>query len=581
MSINWLSFAHRAGGSGCVPRVFSHGGPILQQERRLVGFTPRTGGRKECLDLVVTEDLPVFRGRGLPGRSRLGAAGGVIAIGALLLALAGCAPQLTKGEFEPQYSQPPASGVPIWQAVDRAAAGKAPDWFVPVNTGPEALRWRLALIDSATEHLDAKYFIWSHDHTGSLMLGRILEAADRGVQVRLLVDDVLLSSSTDEWIAAKAHPNIRIRIFNPFAKRAEGPIGRFIENLNDFARVNHRMHNKALIVDGQIAIMGGRNVADEYHGFGDDANFRDFDVLAGGEVIGKIAAAYDRFWNSGWAYPADQVQDDPMTENAHVQLRVKLAELDSPLSPWLEKHSEERHDWTRELVMAVEGAFAGEAVVLADSPDAQDVEGEHLVSRQLVAAAERAQDELLLLTPYLIPSDHVMGTFETLDARDVDVRILTNSINTNNHTSAHAAYAHHREAILDAGADLHEFRVDAVDRERYEAQGYRAERFTMHAKLVIIDRRHVFVGTFNTDPRSMFINTEIGLLIDSPDLAGRIHELVQHDFAPRNAWRVERADDGRLRWTDGDQTLDREPAASGWLRFKIWALGLFPMEHQL
>ncbi len=230
---------------------------------------------------------------------------------------------------------------------------------------------------------------------------------------------------------------------------------------------------------------------------------------------------------------------------------------------------------------AVEGAFAGEAIVLADSPDAKDVEGEHLVSRQLVAAADRAEEELLLLTPYLIPSDHVMGTFETLDARDVDIRILTNSINTNNHTSAHAAYSRHREAILDAGADLHEFRADAVGRERYEAQGYRADRFTMHAKLVMIDRRHVFVGTFNTDPRSMFINTEIGLLIDSPDLAGRIHELVQDDFSPRNAWRVERADDGQLRWTDGDQTLDREPAASEWLRFKTWVLGLFPMEHQL
>lgn len=531
--------------------------------------------------MVLTEHVPTTRGRRPPLLSRLRVTGVVVATGVLLFAMAGCAPQLTKGEFEPQHSQPPASGVPIWDAVDRAAAGKSPDWFVPVNTGPEALRWRLALIDSATEHLDAKYFIWSEDHTGSLMLGRILEAADRGVQVRLLIDDVLLSDATDDWIAAEAHPNVRVRIFNPFAKRADGPIGRFVENLNDFARVNHRMHNKALIVDGQIAIMGGRNVADEYHGFGEDANFRDFDVLTGGEVIGKIAAAYDRFWNSGWAYPADRVEGDPMTENAHVRLRVELAELDSPLAPWLEKHSEERHDWTRELVTAVESAFAGEARVLADSPDAQEVEGEHLVSAQLIAAAESAEQELLLLTPYLIPSDHVMDTFESLNARDVDLRILTNSMDTNNHTSAHAAYSRHREAILDAGADLHEFRADAVDRKRYEAEGYRADRFTMHAKLVMIDRRQVFVGTFNTDPRSMFINTEIGLLIDSPELAGHVHELVEHDFSPRNAWRVERADDGRLRWTDGEQTLDREPAQSGWLRFKTWVLGLFPMEHQL
>jgi putative cardiolipin synthase len=499
----------------------------------------------------------------------------------VILALAGCAPKLTRGDFEPVYSEPPVTDAPIWQAVHEAAEGKSPDWFAPVNTGPEALRLRLALIDSATRHIDAKYFIWSEDHTGSLMLGRILEAADRGVKVRLLVDDVLLSDSTDDWIAAKAHPNIRVRIFNPFAKRAEGPIGRFVENLNDFARVNHRMHNKALIVDGVVAIMGGRNVADEYHGFGEAANFRDFDVLAGGEIIGEIAAAYDRFWNSGWAYPADRVEDDPMTENAHVKLRVQLAELDSPLAPWLEKHSQERHDWTRELVEIVRGASAGDARVLVDSPDATDSNEEHLVSAQLVEAADAAEHELVLLSPYLIPSTHVMDTFDDLQGRGVRVRILTNSINTNNHTSAHAAYSHHREDILATGAELHEYRADSAARDDYEADGYQAERFTMHAKLVLIDRNHVFVGTFNTDPRSMFINTEIGLLIDSPELSQRIYELVETDFGPENAWRVEKLADGGLRWSSSAGTLEKEPADSGWLRFKTWMLGLLPMENQL
>jgi len=498
------------------------------------------------------------------------------------LTLSGCATPLERGEFESSYSLRPATEAPVWQAVAHATLGKGPDWFVPLNRGPDALRMRLALIDSATRSIDAKYFIWHDDHTGSLMLERIIAAADRGVRVRLLIDDIELSESTDEWVAADAHPNISVRIYNPFSVRAKGPLGRFIDNLNDLARVNHRMHNKALVADNTVAMIGGRNVADEYHGFGDDANFRDFDLLVGGEIVPAVSSAFDHFWNSGWAFPAHAVEpEDRHDETALAVLRAHLAEREIVLEPWLEMHDAGSHDWTAELVRFAGTAIEGSAVVLVDRPDVEDQDPAVQVTSRLRQVADQTTREIVVVTPYLIPPPGYMDTIWELEQRDVEIIILTNSLNTNNHVSVHAGYRHHRGDLLDAGVDLHEYRIDASSREVYEARGHRAESFTVHAKVLIFDRQRVFVGTFNMDPRSMFINTEIGLLIESPSLAEEIRGMVEVDFHPENAWRVARDHKGRLKWSGNERTLDREPAASTWRRFQAWLLGLFPMDNQL
>jgi putative cardiolipin synthase len=504
------------------------------------------------------------------------------AVVASVVALAGCATSLERGEFEEVYSIRPPLDEPVWQAVSHATLGKGPDWFVPLNLGIDALRMRLALIDSATRSIDAKYFIWTEDHTGSLLLERIIAAADRGVRVRLLIDDVELSESTSQWVAADAHPNVSVRIYNPFANRAGGAMARFIDNLNDLARVNHRMHNKALIADNTVAMIGGRNVADEYHGFGESANFRDFDLVVGGQVVPAISSTYDHFWNSGWAFPAALVEpDDAHDENALAVLRANLADRELILEPMLQKNNAEFHDWRDELVAKVAGAISGSATVLVDRPDIHDPEPAEQVSSKLKAAIDQVQEEIVVVTPYLVPPPGYMDSVWELESRDVEMIILTNSLNTNNHVSVHAGYSHHRGDLLEAGVDLHEYRLDAEARQKYEAEGYRADSFTVHAKVLVMDRRQVFVGTFNMDPRSMFINTELGLLIDSPELAKVIRDYVLVDFQPDNSWKVIRHEDGSLRWVDSEQSLDREPSVSTWRRFQAWLLGLFPIENQL
>jgi len=498
------------------------------------------------------------------------------------LCLTGCATPLERGDFEQSYAHRPVLEAPVWNAVQRAALGKGPDWFVPLNRGPDALKMRLALIDSATRTIDAKYFIWHEDNTGSLLLERIIAAADRGVRVRLLIDDIELSEATDEWVAADAHPNISVRIYNPFAVRAKGAVGRFLDNLNDFSRVNHRMHNKGIVSDNVVAIIGGRNVADEYHGFGEVANFRDFDLMVGGEIVTSISSTFDHFWNSGWAYPAPAVEpDDRHDETALAVLRAHLADREIVLDPWLEAHRAGIHDWTTELVGFVETAVSGSARVLVDRPDVNDPDPAVQVTSQLRQVSDDTQREIVVVTPYLIPSPGTMDVVWELEGRNIEVIVLTNSLNTNNHVAAHVGYRRHRGDLLDAGVDIHEYRIDAKGREEYEARGYRAEHFTVHAKVIVFDRQRVFVGTFNVDPRSMYINTELGLLIDSPALAEEILEMVGVDFLPENAWHVVRDDDGRLTWVGHDRTMSREPSISGWRRFQAWLLGLFPMDNQL
>jgi putative cardiolipin synthase len=497
------------------------------------------------------------------------------------LSLAACAPALERGEYPASYSlAAPPSGT-VWQDIEAATSGLRPDWFVPVNTGPEALRMRLALIDSATESIDAKYFIWHDDQTGSLLLERVLQAADRGVRVRLLVDDVEISGSALTWRAADAHPNVEIRLYNPFLARSDTALGRYLKNFNQFARVNHRMHNKALIVDGRIAMIGGRNVADEYYGFGTEANFRDFDVLVGGDVLAALEVGYDTFWNSGWSVPVADVFHEPPPDTALPDLRAELEQRLVRIRPWLEQHHAGPHDWRADLLDNIATAVPGEARALYDRAEVDAPVGAEQVASEIAKAAYKTRDTLLLVTPYLVPTTRMLEGLEALHERGVRLTVLTNSMATNNHLPVHAAYAKYRDYLLDRGVELYEFRVDAAAREIYEAPGFEAEHFTLHAKLLLRDDRWVFVGTFNLDPRSIVQNTELGLEIDSPALARRIREYIERDLAPQNAWRVDRNEAGKLEWVAGTERVSTDPGTNGWQRFNSWLLGLAPFENQL
>jgi cardiolipin synthase C len=503
----------------------------------------------------------------------------MLAMIAVAILLGGCARGLEQGDYPATYSMPRSADEALWADVADALHDRGPDWFVPVDTGPQALLARLALIDSADRSIDAKYYIWHEDRTGSLLLAHLLDAADRGVRVRLLLDDVEVSRRARVWRAVDVHPNMEVRLYNPFLSRTDSAIARYLVNANQFERVNLRMHNKALIIDGTVAMIGGRNVADEYHGFGEEANFRDFDVLVGGEVMPEIEVSYDTFWNSGWAVPVATVVDDALPADTVESARGDLLARAAELGPWLAEHRPAAG--RAELTALIDDAVAGSARVLVDRAEVDAPVPPQQVASEIGKAAYATRENLLLVTPYLVPTDAMRAGFAALAGRGVRMTVLTNSLATNNHLAVHAAYANHREELLEQGIELHEFRVDARDRALYEAPGFTADHFTLHAKLLMRDDRYVFVGTFNLDPRSIVRNTELGLEIDSPALVARIRDSIERDLEPQNAWRLRRGETGGLEWVAGSEIEHTDPAASGWRRFESWFLGLAPLESEL
>ena len=434
-------------------------------------------------------------------------------------------------------------------------------WFSTLNTGEVSLIRRLALIDTATVSIDAMYFLWLEDAVGSLRFERLLKAADRGVRVRILIDDSFLAGEDSVLLALDEHPNIEMRIYNPFEKRSKGMVSRYIENMNDLSRTNHRMHNKLLIGDGTAAIVGGRNIADEYFGFAEERNFRDYDVLATGKIVPDLANGFDLFWNSGWAFPAPEVDHKYANEEDFKRLRRDLRSFASELDTWQSVNGTQRTDWSDDWAKLAADMIEGKAELLLDLPRF-DQQAPAQVAHRLREVFMASDEEVLAITAYLVPTDEYIDGIEEQVKRGTRIKFLTNSLASNNHITAHAAYEHHRKALLRAGAELYELRPDGLDRGLYEAPGYRARTFGLHGKVIIFDLDTVFIGTLNIDPRSMYLNTEIGLLITSPELNAKVREELMPSLSERNSWQVRMNDGGDLSWHSYDGVLHTQPTGS-------------------
>ena len=501
---------------------------------------------------------------------------------AAVLLLSACATPL-KPHSQPEsfsLSSDPASAA--WEPLhSNLPADWATSWFDIQDIGPEALRWRLALIDTATTSIDAQYFIWKNDAVGSLLLERVLQAADRGVRVRLLVDDSFLSGEDEVMLAVDAHPNIEMRIFNPFQLRSSSMLARFIENLNDFERTNHRMHNKLLISDGEAAIVGGRNIADEYFGFDRELNFRTFDVLTTGKVLPEISAAFDVYWNSGWAFPITIVDHKQASEEDLVQLRQDLRANAAIMDTWLATSDTEPRNWPERWAELARTMLPGEAMILQDDPHFEGATPPVQAADHIRKIFSKTNEDVMSVSAYLIPSESLLQIVRELSDRGVRIRALTNSLASNNHIAAHTAYRHRRKQILEAGVELYELRPDAAERIQFEAPGITAKHVGLHAKILILDKRLVFVGTINTDPRSMILNTEVSLMVDSPELAAGILAAFAADFSPDNSWRVERNEAGELIWRSGDDVLTHQPAGGIGRRVADFFYGLLPIDSQM
>ncbi|MFK8043130.1 phospholipase D family protein [Congregibacter sp.] len=500
--------------------------------------------------------------------------GRLVAVITTAFALHACStlpPEKTSDEFA---SAPAVT--PLWTELEEL---RSDDWNILLNDGATALDWRLNAIDSASRSLDLQTFLWSLDTVGSAILNRLLAAAERGVRVRLLVDDSFLLGEDDLLLALAEHPNISYRVYNPYQRRHDGFATRELMNLGDFERLNHRMHNKVMLVDNRVAIIGGRNLADEYFGFNEEANFRDMELLVGGSVVPRLSEVFDTYWNDIWSVPIATVSHvlpnyERLTEAVAVKDREILARGEYDQSAL-------RAKWR----LAVEAAISGEAELLVDIPPPADINALESapvqLAQRLLETFESAEEEVIVISAYLIPSPRLEELVEQAVQRGVRVRILTNSIRSNNHITAHSAYRNHIDELMADGAELHEVRIDAKDRDRYMLSPTDGKALALHAKVLVIDRDHVFVGSPNLDPRSMRINTEVGLLVKSPELNAKIREGVESDLSQANAWSLQINESSKVVWVAEGTTLSEQPAASYMQRLEDWFFAHLPIEGQM
>lgn len=446
-----------------------------------------------------------------------------------------------------------------------------------LNSGAEALDWRLRVIDSAVDSIDLQTFLWSIDETGTDVVARLIAAADRGVRVRILLDDTFTVGEGTALMALSRHPGVQLRIYNPVARRPDSLVLRQVENLNDFVRIDRRMHNKVMISDMRAAIVGGRNLADEYFGRHPGANFRDLELLAVGPVVVDLAQVFDRYWNSPWSVPAGDLLATAGNEQELARLRDTVEQRirrTPPRSP-----DALRVAWNEFMT----GAVTGDARVLADEPAGEDAVAVRpaQLATELVEQLAMARNELVIVSAYFIPTAELEDAIRSAEQRGVQVRVLTNSLRSNNHTAAHAAYRTFVRKLIGYGVDVHEVRALAKDRAIYMQEPVDRKHLGLHAKTLLIDEDWSFVGSANLDPRSLELNTEVGLLVQSPELNRRLRECLSRDFDTRNAWQVRESADGELVWVGDDQTLRSQPAESPLQRLEDWFLGILPIRDKM
>lgn len=451
-----------------------------------------------------------------------------------------------------------------------------------IQKNSDALRWRLALIDSAQQSIDLQVFIWSNDESGRLILSRIMEAAERGVQVRLLIDDMPKDISDAGSALIARMPNIQLRRFNPGRVR-KGLLRRAFQMSTQFSTLNRRMHNKQLIVDGQWGIVGGRNIGNPYFGLSSKYNNRDLDLLLTGPVIQDLALDFDDYWNADVAYPAEFMSKEESPEKVAKKIQrfndVVLKDQELLKQTTIPVN---RIDWRDAFVELSGKMVPGTAESMKDSPEVSGDRGIRLVD-QLGEAELRPSYQTSVITPYMIPSKELLADLERATQEGRKVRFLVPSMESNNHTMAHSHYKKYRKKLLDSGADLYEFRGEpsAALRALSDTSPVKSKFISLHTKAFVLDEHWVLLGSLNVDPRSIKINTEHMLVIDSPRLAAEMLADYETMIAPENAWAVTRNDKGKLRWTSIDGERSRQPARSYGQRWKDFFWRWMPVESQL
>jgi len=448
--------------------------------------------------------------------------------------------------------------------------------FYPLSNGMDSLGVRLRLAEQADKTIDLQYFLMKNDTAGLVMMNALLKAADRGVRVRFLLDDIFTTAPDRGLLLIDQHPNIEVRLFNPISRRG-------FHSLNfvgDFKQANRRMHNKSFTVDNQISVAGGRNIADEYFDLKTDSVFIDFDVLALGPIAAEISSSFNEYWNHSRAIPIDRINT---TDEDIETVRADIAEEFNGIYDTVYKKALESQ-LLQDLIADRRQLYPAEARVLSDSPDKliNEISEEQMrLATDLREVLLSAEKEIILITPYYVPGDSGVDFVRQLVDKGIRVVILTNSLASNNHVPVHGGYSRYRKDVIKAGAEIYEARAPAAREMKRTDEG--PDIMTLHTKAFLIDRRYLFVGSLNLDPRSIEINAEMGLLIDSAKMIAENN--ADHDERlAALTYRVLLNEDGDLEWhglINGEEVVEtKEPDTSGWLRFKAWFMKIAP-ESQL
>jgi len=483
-------------------------------------------------------------------------------VGAIVCAraLVGCTSLPAHVERVPSHALPETTDTVLARAVAATPPSDGLSGFRLLAAGDVAYGARLALTNHAQRSLDLQYYWVASDEPTRTLFAALRRAAARGVRVRLLLDDLSAARHDEGLLRLSSVPNVQVRIFNPFAAGRANALTRVLFSLGDLARVSRRMHNKLFIADNALAIVGGRNLTAEYFSDDQDQNFADLDVLVGGPIVPHLSAVFDAYWNSDEAYPIESLvtPSGPETPPA------------SPEPGTVRAMATETGLDTSRFDLANLKLIPAPARVLADNP-AKAVDGATaadgaIVYQDVLSIVGGATREVLIISPYFIPTADVTALLQGLRARGVIVRVLTNSLASTDMPPAFAAYAPHRLALLRMGVELYELRA-TLGQPRGMLKSFTTSKTALHAKAVLVDGQIVFVGSMNLDPRSKRDNTEDGVVIFSPQLGVQLERIFTIGASPENSYAVRIASDGQsLEWTtrgpDGEELYSSEPDVS-------------------
>ena len=515
----------------------------------------------------------------------------LIVISIMFLLLGGCArlPENSGRTTSFAYSQPEETTIgKNWEKSFQEHPGDSAYYLL--SNGHDALVARLMLAARADHTIDAQYYLLHKDKVGGLFLDQLYKAADRGVRVRLLLDDMGLEGRDFHGAVMDAHANIEVRIFNPFGRNTS----RTIQFVTGFGKQTRRAHNKSFTIDNIATILGGRNIGDEYFIADRELDFYDLDVLAVGPVVPEASGSFDQFWNHELSYPVSSLVEQIPTPEEVQKIKAEFDEFisDQQQTEYLERLKNSK--FAQNLGSGTQKFIWGPGKIVGDDPQklSTDIEDEtYHLSEELVPYLNEVNNELLISSPYFIPGKSGLAYVEKLRERGVSITVLTNSLASTDVPIVHSAYANYRRQLLKLGVNVYELNVNLTKENkkfRKKNPAFYQSMSSLHAKAMIIDRSVVFIGSLNLDPRSVVQNTEIGIVLESTEIADSLSSFFDNTI-DSVAFRLElRTDDDGFEYIvwhgleDGEKKVFlSEPHTSFWERFTMGFLRLMPAESQL